>query len=335
MQLQNDNHQNDPNTDDDSTGSNGMQPMFRPDFPDVAAVREIGSTMYNVTSYDNPSTIVSSNGSTPSNRSGEDMTSPHKIPEVVAALADVDNSNAVASHGKGKNSHPNNHEDNATKPICCLPRWLQRSPLAMKLIIIGVLLVFVTAVVVAVSQYSLIRWNEMNANVNITKTEEPLQPQQNKTSVSKQKSPTSSPKIDSVNNTDFGDDDTVSQNNTAAVTGPSSTPSLVPTSTYTMGPTAASREDTTILYLLSGPYQYVDNSTKPNSSSLSYIADPMSLSRIPTNKGKSFMVQLGDWNSPTNTECSEQTYIDVANYYQNSSIPVYFVLGDNGTFTKL
>jgi hypothetical protein len=327
--------QNDSRNDRSTDGgkeSNGLQSMLdRVTLADVAAVREIGSTSYRGPPYDNPSTVVSSD-STPKNTSDEDLTGPNNIPKVVEAFIDVENNKAIKDNGKGKNSHHGIQDSNDRKALCCLPSWLNRSPLVLKLIIIGVLLILLAAVVVAIFQYSIFRSSETNA---IATTPQQTT-QQNKTNTSKRKSPTSKPTpsaMNSYNNTDFGDDDTVSQN----VTGSQVAPSMTPSSTLTMGPTNSFRSEETVLYFVSGPYQYFDDDTvknRTNTTSLaesSYVANPIALSRIPKNKGKSFMVQLGDWNSPTNSQCSEQTYIDVANYYGNSSVPVYFVLGDNGT----
>lgn len=41
------------------------------------------------------------------------------------------------------------------------------------------------------------------------------------------------------------------------------------------------------------------------------------------------MIHLGDWNSPFATQCSEQSYQDVDALFSTSSVPVYFIPGDN------
>ena len=56
---------------------------------------------------------------------------------------------------------------------------------------------------------------------------------------------------------------------------------------------------------------------------------PEQLRTLPVRGGTSFMVHLGDWNSPYATQCDEQSYQDVDDLFSNSSIPVYFVTGDN------
>lgn len=52
---------------------------------------------------------------------------------------------------------------------------------------------------------------------------------------------------------------------------------------------------------------------------------------IPDREGTAFMVHLGDWNSPSLTNCNEDTFQQVSNLFLQSSVPVYFVVGDNGT----
>ena len=56
---------------------------------------------------------------------------------------------------------------------------------------------------------------------------------------------------------------------------------------------------------------------------------PGQLKTLPVRGGTSFMVHLGDWNSPYATQCDKQSYQDVDDLFSNSSIPVYFVPGDN------
>lgn len=56
---------------------------------------------------------------------------------------------------------------------------------------------------------------------------------------------------------------------------------------------------------------------------------PAQLGTMPVRGGTSFLVHLGDWNSPYATRCDEQSYQDVNDLFSNSSIPVYFLPGDN------
>ena len=58
-------------------------------------------------------------------------------------------------------------------------------------------------------------------------------------------------------------------------------------------------------------------------------AIPHSLPQFPTRKGTSFLVHLGDWNNP-DERCKEEAFQETSDIFANSSIPVYFVLGDAG-----
>jgi hypothetical protein len=50
---------------------------------------------------------------------------------------------------------------------------------------------------------------------------------------------------------------------------------------------------------------------------------------LPTDGGNAFMVNLGDWNSPFATGCSEASYTENADMFNQSSVPVLFIPGDN------
>jgi hypothetical protein len=55
---------------------------------------------------------------------------------------------------------------------------------------------------------------------------------------------------------------------------------------------------------------------------------PERLGNLPQKMGSSFLLNIGDWNSPS-LGCEEQAYEDVDTLFRNSSVPVYFVPGDN------
>ena len=56
---------------------------------------------------------------------------------------------------------------------------------------------------------------------------------------------------------------------------------------------------------------------------------PEQLQQLPTNDGNTVMFHLGDWNSPFQTQCSELSYQENQALYSLSTVPVYFVPGDN------
>jgi hypothetical protein len=65
---------------------------------------------------------------------------------------------------------------------------------------------------------------------------------------------------------------------------------------------------------------------------------PEELQSLPNIDGNTVLFHLGDWNSPFETDCDEISFEDNANLFEQSSLPVYFVVGDNdfnGTSTVL
>eukprot|EP00980_Cylindrotheca_fusiformis_P012404 scaffold3046_cov105-Cylindrotheca_fusiformis.AAC.3 len=56
---------------------------------------------------------------------------------------------------------------------------------------------------------------------------------------------------------------------------------------------------------------------------------PEELQALPNIDGNTVLFHLGDWNSPSATECDEASFQDNAILFQQSSLPVYFVVGDN------
>lgn len=56
---------------------------------------------------------------------------------------------------------------------------------------------------------------------------------------------------------------------------------------------------------------------------------PEELQALPDIDGNTVLFHLGDWNSPSTTECDELSFEENAFMFQQSSLPVYFVVGDN------
>ena len=77
----------------------------------------------------------------------------------------------------------------------------------------------------------------------------------------------------------------------------------------------------TVFYLTAG---------RPLGDELSDFED--NLPNLP--KDADFMVHLGDWNSPFSTECDEDSYRVVDELFRTSSVPVYFIPGDNEVSTS-
>jgi len=76
-------------------------------------------------------------------------------------------------------------------------------------------------------------------------------------------------------------------------------------------------EQTIVFYLTAG---------RPRGDTLTYLAG--NLTNLPV-EPDSFLLHLGDWNSPFSTQCVESAYQTVDALFSNSSVPVYFVPGDN------
>lgn len=91
----------------------------------------------------------------------------------------------------------------------------------------------------------------------------------------------------------------------------SETPTAEPT---TAAPSASPTIDTVhkmVIYLTAGS-----------------IDESVILDRFPTRKMTSFLVHLGDWNQED--KCEKEDYYGVTQTFANSSIPVFFVMGDEG-----
>ena len=103
---------------------------------------------------------------------------------------------------------------------------------------------------------------------------------------------------------------------------PTSTPTASPTSTPSMGPTQAPTQSPTIqminFFVMGGRFDGEDSQILASG-----------LQSLPSFDENTILVHLGDWNSPYTTSCLEDSYISNVDSYQKSSVPVYFVPGDN------
>ena len=118
-----------------------------------------------------------------------------------------------------------------------------------------------------------------------------------------------------------------------------------PTVTPTIAPTAEPTvEPTTGTPTIAGTFAETDAPTQdsgPSTNVVTFYATAgrfqgddlnqleANLPSLPTDNGKAFMVHLGDWNSPFATNCDPDSYDVVDQTYSGSSVPVYFVPGDN------
>ena len=110
---------------------------------------------------------------------------------------------------------------------------------------------------------------------------------------------------------------------TTTTTPTSATASTVATTTTTTTPISPTTEhepedDSILFYVTHGVY----TTTSPN--------DPPAFAQLPKGKdSQAFMVHLGDWNSVSQFSCTPETYQRVRELYQQSSVPVYFTVGNN------
>jgi hypothetical protein len=132
------------------------------------------------------------------------------------------------------------------------------------------------------------------------------------------------------NNDDMPSGTTNTDNDTGAPTAvPLSIPtasSTIPPSSLTQGPdsstTATPAIPTVVTVYLTGG-RFIDDA-------LTALPDQLATLPFDNNDPTStFLVHLGDWNSPFSTGCDETSYQTNVDLFSQSSIPVYFVPGDN------
>ena len=125
---------------------------------------------------------------------------------------------------------------------------------------------------------------------------------------------------------------TAEDSDTVSAPAPSNPPTLSPDSATQAGQGASGgNKDNTVDSTSTqyDPYVTTFFVTGGRFTNDGLTALPSQLQSMPVRGGTSFMVHLGDWNSPYATRCDEQSYRDVNSLFSNSSAPVYFLPGDN------
>lgn len=102
-------------------------------------------------------------------------------------------------------------------------------------------------------------------------------------------------------------------------TAPVSTPTLPPVTTPEQSSPSMVPSITSVSFFATGGRFTGD----------ALAALPQQLQTLPLFDENAVLFHLGDWNSPFATSCVEQSYQDNVNLFSNSSVPVYFVPGDN------
>jgi hypothetical protein len=187
----------------------------------------------------------------------------------------------------------------------CIPRWIRRAPYWLRVTFIGSLALLIAAAVLLGLGVGLSDQDSSKASQNVQ-------------SPTSQNNPTS----------DFwGTVDT-------STSGPE-TPSLPQTEVPTVATFPVLQTNQTdpltdtqdpevfTFYVAGGRYSDDERALVPER-----------LENLPNNMGTSFLLHIGDWNSPSGG-CEEQSYQDANTLFSTSPVPVYMVPGDNEYNGKL
>jgi len=97
-----------------------------------------------------------------------------------------------------------------------------------------------------------------------------------------------------------------------------SRPTPSPSKTPTQNPTQSPTSSVVNFFVMGGRFDGEDTKTLENG-----------LQSLPQIDSSTVLIHLGDWNSPYATSCDEDSFISNVETYRQSSVPVYFVPGDN------
>jgi hypothetical protein len=184
--------------------------------------------------------------------------------------------------------------------VGCLPLWITDAPFWLKMVV-------VTSVALLVGAMLLIG---VAASIDISNTEQ--------ANSKKMAAPTSSPANLQPTQSDSFGDFTPAEGTTA----PTESPVAV------IRPWQPHNTSTSVSFFVAGG----------RFEGATLAAMPEELQSLPDIDGNTVLFHLGDWNSPFETDCDEISFEDNANLFEQSSLPVYFVVGDNefnGTSTVL
>ena len=226
---------------------------------------------------------------------------------------------------------PEEDEYRPGKATSCIPLWIKRAPFWLKLMLVASLSLLVAASVL------------VGLGVGMSKDDGPTAASQNvqsptgisfvwptnaptlapstmlendKAAPSVAHSGSSSPTSESVGSVFTGTPTGALLQNAAPSAAPTN---LLTSSLVSSSPTEDQDMEVVTFYVTGGKYF----------NDVLELA-PERLQSLPTKMGTSFLVNVGDWNSPSDdTRCDEKAYSDVDSLFSNSSIPVYFVPGDN------
>jgi len=242
--------------------------------------------------------------------------------------------------------------DDYTVDRSCIPRWIRDAPTWLKMIIVASIALILGAVVLIVvgakltmSPSSLFENQSATASpkpsdvtpqteIPAASTEFPSQSVV-KTTSNPTEVPTVAPTVaptealseatnSSISNSMLTNS-TITNSTTVnsptaspTVSLPSASPTAFPTNEASSAPTETPTISTINLFIMGGRFDGEDTTT---------LID--GLHSLPEIDGNTILVHLGDFNSPYATSCVESSFTTTVNMYMQSSIPVYFVPGDN------
>lgn len=284
-------------------------------------------------------------------------------------LQTYDHSLKLRADGKeatNSSSFEEKKNEDESKQSCC-PLWITEAPLWLKLVIIASTALLVGAVVLIVVGAKLSAENQISPSLeedkNPTSTLSPTPPTSFNVTYSTETPLDSAAEFMKLNKTMSTEkpDDTVTSTPTETISSPADTfpsfnptevtqpPAITPISTnlssilpkeiisapitggssytpsnetLTLSPTVVPTESPTLstvnFFVMGGRFD-----------GESVVALSNGLKSLPTMDGNTVLFHLGDWNSPYSTSCAEDSFITNVNIYNQSSVPVYFVPGDN------
>jgi hypothetical protein len=237
-------------------------------------------------------------------------------------------------------------EEKATKSNC-IPQWIIEAPFWLKLIIIAsiALLIGALALIVVGGQlsggglFSAFRQDDKNPTDDLGNMPIRTKPA---VMIATSPAPTNAPSLVAPT------EPTTASLTTAFTLSPTGYPSTAfptkyPTQSSTKYPTQSPTTKSPTGYPTKNPTvaptKYPTQS--PTSSKVNFLIIggrfdgddtkilEYGLKSLPNVDGDTILVHLGDWNSPYTTSCDEDSFITNVNSFKQSSVPVYFVPGDN------
>lgn len=284
------------------------------------------------------------------------LSSYHADPEVQSPDYEVDvydNSPPEARKDTEFSQSLEKDDDKKDDKKRCLPQWLYKAPLWLKIIIIASVALLIGAAVLIVAGAILAKRDTVSSSAaeeskngeakpptfkfpSSLPTSPPFAasgnvPMINETPVEAlTEGPTGFPTTSSptapqtISPTTFPTTEptvapTTLEPTRAPTTSPTANPTATPTFTPTPPPTTKSptpspTQEMINFYVMGGRFDEEEIT---------------GLESLPKFDGNTILVHLGDWNSPYTTLCSEDSFTSNAESYQKSTVPVYFVPGDN------